>query len=213
MIRINLLQVRAARERKKASVAAQLMVFLLLLAAEVGILVYLQIRVANNLAERNAEISKLRGALNEKRSEMSDLDAKKQELAQIDQKRGVIQALQTARTGPTYMLAEVMRIVSKGGEPTMDEATKRMVRQKPEQDFHRDWDYRRLWISRFEEVDRQVTIEGTALDVEDIGEFQRRLNLSQYFDDVRWVSSPEARAPEGGGSVYDFTLKGRAVYQ
>ncbi len=213
MIRINLLQVRAARERKKASVAAQLLVFLVLLAAEVGILVYLQIRVANTLAERNEEISKLRGALNQKRNEMSDLDAKKQELAQIDQKRGVIQALQTARTGPTYMLAEVMRIVSKGGEPTMDEATKRMVRQKPEMDFHRDWDYRRLWISKFEEADRQVTIEGTALDVEDIGEFQRRLNLSQYFDDVRWVSSPEAHAPEGGGAVYDFTLKGRAVYR
>ena len=213
MIRINLLQVRTARERKKASGATQVLIFILVLAAEVAAVVYLQIRLGKQIQARDEEISAIRGQLNQKRSEMSDLDAKKQELDQINQKRKIIQSLQVARTGPTYMLAELMRILSKGGVPTMDEATKRMVRQKPEADFHRDWDYRRLWISKFEESDRVVKIEGSALDVEDIGEFQRRLLLSQYFEDVRWVSSPETNAPAAGESLYDFTLQGRAVYQ
>ncbi len=213
MIRINLLQVRTARERKKASGATQVLIFILVLAAEVAAVVYLQIRLGKQIQARDEEISAIRGQLNQKRSEMSDLDAKKQELDQINQKRKIIQSLQAARTGPTYMLAELMRILSKGGVPTMDEATKRMVRQKPEADFHRDWDYRRLWISKFEESDRVVKIDGTALDVEDIGEFQRRLLLSQYFEDVRWVSSPETNAPAGGESRYNFSLQGRAVYQ
>jgi len=212
MIRINLLQVRATRERKKASVATQLLVFFIVLAAEIAAFFYLQMRVSDRVEAKNREIQQIQGALSAKRSQISDLDTKKQELEQINQKKTVILQLQVARTGPLNMLAEVMRVLSKNQKPTIDPATAKLITQQPELGYRRDWDGRRLWVTRFEELDRQVTIEGTALDVEDIGEFQRRLNLSQYFDDVRWVSSPEARAGDGQQSQYDFTLKCRAVY-
>jgi type IV pilus assembly protein PilN len=213
MIRINLLQVRATRERKKASVATQLLIFLVVLGVEVAAFLYLQMRVSDQVEAKDREIQQIQGTLNEKRSKISDLDTKKQELEQIMQKQAVIMKLQAARTGPLNMLAEVMRVVSKNQKPFMDDATSKLITQKPELGYRRDWDGRRLWVTKFEELDRQVTIEGTALDVEDIGEFQRRLNLSAFFDDVRWVSSPEAKAAEGQQSVYDFTLKCLAVYQ
>jgi len=213
MIRINLLQVRAARDRKKASAATQLLLFLILLVAELGVLVFLTLRLSDQVQAKNDEIESIRGTLNTKRSQIADFDAKKTELAQIVGKKQVIDGLRVARTGPKHMLAEVMRLVSKGRGPALDEATKDLVRQKPEQNYHREWDYRRLWLRSFAESDRQVTIEGTALDVQDIGEFQRRLNLSQYFAEVRWVSSPEAKTGAGEESRYDFTLKARAVYQ
>jgi type IV pilus assembly protein PilN len=214
MIRINLLQVRATRERKRSSVATQLLVFLLVLGGEIGAFVYLQLSVSKQVSAKNDEIQQIQTQLNAKRSQMSDLDAKKKELEDINAKRAVIEALQVARTGPKNMVAELMRILSKNGGPTMDDTTRRLVNQNPEMNFHRDWDFRRLWVSKFLELDREVTIEGTAMDVEDIGEFQRRLNLSQYFDDVRWVSSPEATGgTEGEESLYKFTLKGRAVYR
>lgn len=213
MIRINLLQVRAARDRKKATAATQLLLFLVLLAAELGALVFLTLRLSDQVQAKNDEIQTISGTLNAKRSQIADFEAKKAELAQIVEKKRVIDGLRAARTGPKHMLAEVMRLVSKGRGPALDEATQNLVRQKPEQNYHREWDYRRLWLRSFAELDRQVTIEGTALDVQDIGEFQRRLNLSQYFDEVRWVSSPEARTGAGEESRYDFTLKARVIYQ
>jgi Tfp pilus assembly protein PilN len=213
MIRINLLQVRAARDRKKATAATQLLLFVVLLAAELGALVFLTLRLSDQVQAKNDEIQAISGTLSAKRSQIADFEAKKAELAQIVEKKRVIDGLRAARTGPKHMLAEVMRLVSKGRGPALDETTQNLVRQKPEQNFHREWDYRRLWLRSFAELDRQVTIEGTALDVQDIGEFQRRLNLSQYFDEVRWVSSPEARTGAGEESRYDFTLKARVIYQ
>jgi len=213
MIRINLLQVRTTRERRKSSIATQLVVFLVLLAGEIGAFVWLYVGVNDELSTKNQEIAEIQSALAAKRQEVSSLDAKQQELAEIDGKRDVIAALQAAKTGPLYMVAEVMRILSKNGGPQLDDATSLLVKQDPELNFRRDWDFRRVWVRRLQEIDREVTIEGTALDVSDISEFQRRLNLSQYFEDVRWVSSPEATEGPGEQSLYDFTLKGRAVYR
>ncbi|MBI5499011.1 MAG: PilN domain-containing protein [Deltaproteobacteria bacterium] len=213
MIRINLLQVRATRERRKSSVATQLVVFVLLLAGEIGAFVWLYMDVTSELETKNDAIQEIQSALDAKRREVSSLDAKQQELQEINAKRDVIGALQAAKTGPMYMVAELMRILSKNVGPRLDDATQRMVNQDPNRNFRRDWDFRRVWIREFEETDREVTIEGTALDVSDISEFQRRLNLSQYFEDVRWVRSPEATEGPGEQSLYDFTLKGRAVYQ
>ena len=213
MIRINLLQVRATRERRKSSVATQLVVFVVLLAGEIGAFVWLYTNVTNELSTKDAAIQEIRSALNAKRQEVSSLDAKQQELEEINAKRAVIGALQAAKTGPMYMVAELMRVLSKNVGPRLDDATQRMVNQDPNLNYHRDWDFRHVWIRQFQETDREVTIEGTAMDVSDISEFQRRLNLSQYFEDVRWVSSPEATEGPGEQSLYDFTLKGRAVYQ
>ncbi|MBN1772176.1 MAG: PilN domain-containing protein [Deltaproteobacteria bacterium] len=213
MIRINLLQVRAARERERSSAATQLLLFLALVVAEVGVLVFLTLRLSDQVATKNEEVQSVRATLNTKRSQIADFEAKKAELQQISGKKQVIEGLRAARTGPKHVLAEVMRMLSKGRGPALDEATQALVRQQPEQNYHREWDYRRLWLRSFAESDRQVTIAGSALDVQDIGEFQRRLNLSQYFDEVRWVSSPEAKSGEGEESRYDFTLKARAVYQ
>ncbi|NMC68801.1 MAG: PilN domain-containing protein [Myxococcales bacterium] len=213
MIRLNLLQVRVARERKKASAALQLIVLLVALVAEVGVLVFLTLRLSDQVQAKDEEIQSLRGTLEVKRSQTADFEAKRAELEQISNKKNVIESLRAARTGPKNMLAEVMRMLSKGRGPTLDETAQALVRQRPDQSFHREWDYRRLWLRSFTEEDRQATIVGSALDVQDISEFQRRLNLSQYFDDVRWVSSPEAQSTEGEESRYDFTLKARVVYQ
>lgn len=213
MIRLNLLQVRVARERKRISAALQLIVLLVALVVEVGVLVFLTLRLSDQVEAKDEEIRSLRGTLEVKRSQTADFEAKKAELEQIRGKKQVIEGLRAARTGPKNMLAEVMRLLSKGRGPTMDEATQALVRQRPDQSFHREWDHRRLWLRSFTEEDRQATIVGSALDVQDIGEFQRRLNLSQYFDDVRWVSSPESESTEDAESRYDFTLKVRVVYQ
>jgi len=213
MIRLNLLHVRVARERKKASATLQLIVLLAALLAEVGVLAFLTLRLSDQLRAKDDEIRSLRGTLEVKRSQTADFEAKKAELAQIHSKKQVIESLRAARTGPKNMLAEVMRILSKGRGPTLDETTQNLVRQHPDQNFHRDWDCRRLWLRSFKEEDREATIVGSALDVQDISEFQRRLNLSQYFDDVRWVSSPETQSTESKESRYDFTLKVRVLYQ
>lgn len=212
MIRINLLQVRTRKDRKKSSGLLLVLVFLVLLLGEAGAAFYLQTTKTRQIDDRKAEVQQLQLNLNAERSKSADIEAKRAELDGILKKREVIQELQAARTGPKQMLFEMMLVLSRNGRPTMSDDTKRLLAASQAEGFNRAWDYRKLWVLKFEEIDREFTIEGSALDVEDISEFQRRLNLSQYFGDVRWVRSPEQQRQEDV-AVYDFTLRGRVRYR
>jgi type IV pilus assembly protein PilN len=214
MIRINLLQVKATRERKRASGAAQSLIFAGLVAAEVVCIVIAQMHVSGKLKEKQREVDEVRQQLTLTQGQITGIDEKKAELDRIQKKKEVIKDLQAAQTGPKFMLFEVMKILSKAGGPTKSPETVRMLTQSDRgEGFNRAWDYRKLWLTKFEEEDREVTIDGGAMDVEDISEFQRRLNLSQYFRDVRWVRSPEDQTQPGEETTYAFTLKAQVRYR
>lgn len=213
MIRINLLRVRALKERRKASGALHLLVFFVCLGIEIAVIVLVHAGISADIAKEKDKASELSRLLAQQRAKMSDNQQKQEELARINKKREVIEQLEAARTGPVTMLHEVIKVLSKGGGPSMDEDTERWLREERRgPGFNRGWDWRKIWLERFGEADREVTFEGRAMDVEDISEFQRRLNLSQYFEDIRWVRSPEERASATGETQYSFVLRGRVIF-
>ncbi|MDI7268743.1 MAG: PilN domain-containing protein [Myxococcota bacterium] len=214
MIRVNLLRVRAVRERRKASSAAQVGVFVAVVAVELAVVFYFHRGISREIDDVKAQAAEINSLLADQRSKMADFDRKRAELETIHKKRDVIAELEAGRTGPKTMIHELIRILSKGVGPTIGEQMQRELRQQNlGVGFNRAWDWRKLWIDKFTESDRTVTIEGKAMDIEDISEFQRRLNLSQYFEDVRWMRSPEERQTATGGTLYQFEIKGRVLYQ
>ncbi|MCA9585555.1 MAG: PilN domain-containing protein [Myxococcales bacterium] len=110
----------------------------------------------------------------------------KAQLKELRDREEAIQKLQAARTGPTATMLELSRILTPGRGPTVDrDKLEQLKRDNPTAVPNPNWDTRRLWLSNYNENDRQVRFSGVARDGEDVSEFLRRLALSDYFHEVR----------------------------
>ena len=75
-----------------------------------------------------------------------------------------------------------------------------------------NWDPRRLWITKYSEVDRNVKIEGLARDGEDVAEFLRRVALSDYFYDVRPLPASEVVDKDTHLLLKQFSVSAKVRY-
>jgi type IV pilus assembly protein PilN len=127
----------------------------------------------------------------EARAEM--VKAKQQELSQLDKiigevneftakkkeledKLGVIQSLKKGKTGPVRALDDLATEIPN-----------------------------RVWLTKMEESNGAVTIEGSAVDHEDVSAFMKALQKSKYFTGVSLGFSKVGRT-EAGIQFYDFKI-------
>lgn len=188
MIRINLLPVK--KDRRRETARNQILIGVLALAVEIAICAVLYMGVTNKVdAKRN---------LNQ--LEQAEVDSLKKEVAKhpqilsrikdLEKKEEAINKLLAARTGPVYVMLELSNIISKGGRPHLDhDKYQELIRKDPASGFDESWDFRRIWIESFEEKSRVVTLEGQALTHEDVAEFLRRINLSDFFVSSELIST------------------------
>ena len=78
--------------------------------------------------------------------------------------------------------------------------------------FNPTWDTRRLWISTFAEERRLLRITGLARDAEDVSEFAKRMNLSDYFDKVRLLPAKRSSDAETQLELVSFALEAEVNY-
>ena len=130
--------------------------------------------------------------------------------------------MQAARTGPVHVLLEISNIVSKNGRPHIDhDKYQEMVQFDPTSGYDESWDYRRLWLDSIREESREVRIAGQALTHEDVAEFLRRINLSNFFTSSELIST-DVKAPslkalmnpiENSDPVVHFTINAMVRYR
>jgi Tfp pilus assembly protein PilN len=96
-------------------------------------------------------------------------------------KTKAVERLITRRRNPKYVLRELSRILSEAWGPTEKLALQGKDKQSL---YNQNWDPSGVWITRFEEQNRLVQIEGGAKASDDVAEFWRRLQVSAYFYDV-----------------------------
>ncbi len=134
-------------------------------------------------------------------SEMEEtIKAKKQELAQLDKiigevnefttkkkeledKLSVIQTLKKGKTGPVRALDDLASEIPK-----------------------------RVWLTGMSEDGGSVTLEGRAIDHEDVSAFMKALQKSKYFDNIILIHSSSASAGQGRGTFYEFKITCRVNY-
>jgi len=135
------------------------------------------------------------------------------ELAEIHRREEAIQQLQAARTGPTSMLLEISHILSAGGAPTADPTVVENLRARGLRDqlWSTTWDTKRLWLTNFDEENRNVKIQGEGRTADDVGEAMRRMQLSLYFQNVR-LDRAQAAVAANGLPVQQFTISARVRY-
>ncbi len=117
----------------------------------------------------------------------------KAQLKELREREDAISKLQAARTGPTATMLELSRNMTPGRGPTVDrDKLEQLKRDNPTAVPNPNWDTRRLWLLSYKEDQRAVKIGGLARDGEDVSEFLRRLQLSDYFYDVRLLPATKS---------------------
>ena len=220
MIRINLLPIK--QDRRREAGRNQVLIGILLILLEVGAFGYFYWSTSNVVeAQRNAN-DQVRAQV--KRIEKQVKDHKKilRDIEEYEKRQDAIDSLQAARTGPVFVLLELSDILSRGGRPHIDhDRYQEMIQSNPASGFDENWDYRRLWIDSFTEKERKVKVTGQGLTHEDVAEFLRRINLSDFFVSSELVSTTLAQPKvhktgfdsKGTHPVVHFVLEAEVRYR
>ena len=223
MIRINLLPTdRKKRARRVAptampggdlSLATWGMVYGGAIAAwlvVLGVLYFVQSGELETIAQENKTLEARRDELQGKTRGLADVEARLEKSRRLEQG---VQDLERARRGPTRAVMELSKVLSSPGGPTINPAElQRMREENPLAGFNESWDVRRLWITRFEEIDRECKIAGMGRSNEDVAEFLRRLTLSEIYDSVTLQRTRAASDPDTGLQMVGFDVTCKVKY-
>jgi type IV pilus assembly protein PilN len=218
MVRVNLLpDKKAARGRAAVSAGEPGQLWVLAL---VGVLV---LEIVTLLFVENAKRNELQGIVQENQKTQGQIDSIKRQIAnhgeikaalkELREREEAIQKLQAARTGPTATLLELSHVLTPGRGPTADrDKIEQLKRDNPTAVLNPNWDPRRLWLTQYTENERTVKIAGLAKDGEDVSEFERRLNLSDYFYEVKLLPAAKLVDSQSHQELVRFELSAKVRY-
>src|SRR5829696_7432352 len=97
------------------------------------------------------------------KAELGDYDKVKAQREELLKQRKTIQALDSNRTGPVFLLRVLSEILTKGKGPTFDGvAYHESLLRDPNAGFNASWDTSRVWLEGFDENQKKVKIKGAA---------------------------------------------------
>ena len=212
MIRINLLPHK--REVRRSSGQGWLVVIAVVLFANFVVLFLFHQMKEGELDKQRVENKKLEDQIAQSRAQVQDHEKIKQELEVSRALDDAIKKLQVGRAGPTAVLLELSRVLSKdrGPTPSSPDAFAKIIRERPYEYFKETWDVRRLWMLSYKENQRVVRLEGFAHDGEDVSELARRLMLSKYFYDVVLLPAKQQVDSDSRTNMVRFQLQAKARY-
>jgi type IV pilus assembly protein PilN len=222
MIRINLLPQKrqlkgrtAPAETSSSEGASQMWLLGVLgvLLVEVVIIIFVYKSKQDQLTVVQRKNNELKGTISQIQKDMANHEQIKGQLKELRDREDAIQKLQGARTGPTSTLLELSRILSAGRGPTVDrDKVEQLRRENPLAVPNPNWDTKRLWLTNYQEADRQVKLVGLARDAEDVSEVLRRLQLSDYFYEVKLLTGQKTVDSVTKLDLMKFELSAKVRY-
>ena len=175
-----------------------------------GALYFAQSGEVDTIAQENKTLEARRDELKSKTKGLSDVEGRLEKSRKLEK---VVQELERARRGPTRAVMELSKVLSSPGGPTINAAElERMRQDNPLAGFNESWDVRRLWISSFEEIERECKIVGMGRSNEDVAEFLRRLTLSEIYEDVTLQRTHASNDGETGLQMVGFNITCKVKY-
>jgi type IV pilus assembly protein PilN len=175
-----------------------------------GVLYFAQSAQLETASQENKTLEARRDELQGKTKGLADVEGRLEKSRRLEK---VVQELERARRGPTRAVMELSRVLSSPGGPTINAAElERMREENPLAGFNESWDVRRLWLTRFEEVERECKITGMGRSNEDVAEFLRRLTLSEIYESVTLQRTRAAKDSETGLQVVGFDITCKVRY-
>lgn len=204
MIRVNLLPIKKARKRSAAR--NQLIIFTVLILAEVAACAVIYLSESNQLDTLQAEVQQNQQQVKQAEKAVEDANRLKQRQQQLEQQLSVLQELEDKRTGPVRMLDELQAMLS-------PPRTKEEGYAQARKNWNTEWDTRRLWVQNFEEAKGGFDMTGFAINADDVAEFLQRLTTAQHLYDVQLDF---VKATSKGGAkdqeMVEFHITGKVSY-
>ncbi|MCP4676731.1 MAG: PilN domain-containing protein [Deltaproteobacteria bacterium] len=196
MIRINLLPIK--QDRRREAGLRQLFIAIAVILVICGIFWGVHMHISEKVDAQTNKNAMLKAEVDKIKKRIQDHQAILGEIKEFEKRQAAIEGLQDARTGPVFVMLELSNILSKSGRPQIDnDRYQEMIQIDPAAGYDENWDHRRLWLDGFKEKERRVEIVGQALTHEDVAEFLRRINLSNFFVSNELVST-DLKAPSVG---------------
>jgi type IV pilus assembly protein PilN len=220
MIRINLLPIK--QDRKREAGRNQVLIGLLVIVLELACFILLYLDASADVDEQRNENQTIQAKVKRIEKQVKDHKRILAEIEEYEKRQEAIDSLQAARTGPVFVMLELSQILSKGGRPHIDhDRYQEMIQSNPASGYDENWDHRRLWLDSFQEKDRGVRVSGQGLTHEDVAEFIRRINLSDFFTSSELVStnleqpkiSMDGFAAKESDPVVRFVVTAKVRYQ
>jgi len=162
------------------------------------------------IAQENKTLEARRDELKSKTKGLAEVEESLEKSRRLEK---VVEELERARRGPTRAVMELSKVLSSPGGPTINPAElERMREENPLAGYNESWDVRRLWLTRFEEVDRECKMIGMGRSNEDVAEFLRRLTLSEIYESVTLQRTRAANDPETGLQMVGFDITCKVKY-
>lgn len=214
MIRINLLpQKKKRRIEAGGGGEAWVLVAMGLLVLEIVALFFYHSSLQNELQDEFKKNNEISAKIAASQKAVTNHKNVTDELDRLRAREEAIEKLQSARTGPTAVLLEMARILTPGRGPSIDpEKLAQIRRDNPLAAYNPTWDTRRLWVQNFVEQNRVMKVDGVARDAEDVSEFAKRMNLSDYFGSVRLLPAKRTSDKDTGLELVQFALEAEVKY-
>lgn len=213
MIRVNLLPRKKEARRSTGDSQLWLGVLLGALVVELLGLFFFHNHMQYSLVTAKDDNQKIQNQIDDIKRTTANHAEIKQQLADLREREEAIQKLQSARTGPTSALLEISRILTTGRGPTVErDKIEQLKRDNPASVPNPNWDPRRLWLTKYVELDRSVKFEGLARDGEDVAELLRRLSLSEYFYEVKPLPATEVADKDSKINLKQFAISAKVRY-
>ncbi len=205
MIRVNLLPIKQARRRSAGR--TQLLVFGGLIALEVLVVLLLWVIAQSDLEREQERVTQFEAEVKAAKKEVQDAKQLEQQKKQLSEQLAVLDRLEAQRSGPVRVLDEFQAMMS----PPRNEEDRFAQLQK---NWNVDWDPRRLWVESLKESEGSFSLEGHAVNADDVAEFLQRLTTADHFYDVQLqvVEATRSSGPSGEAPVVQFVINGKISY-
>jgi type IV pilus assembly protein PilN len=165
------------QSKKRETVQQQLLAFAgVIIGTVIGCIVWTAYN-SNLASERKEQIAERRKELQQLDKIIGEVNEFTNKKKELEEKLKIIDDLKKGKTGPVRALDDLATEIPN-----------------------------RVWLTKVEEKSSSVTLEGTAVDHEDVSAFMKALQKSKYFRNVVLNFSKQIDSKDGSAPLYQFKI-------
>jgi hypothetical protein len=216
MIRVNLIGSRGSTAAKgKRSMQLPtipnvgILLAVLILVAQTAALYIWSDSVGTEADQYNSKMVRLQAELDELTKTKEAIVELQAEVDKLQSTEGLFETLFADKRGPVGALSYLSFILLDRDEAATPSDELRAMEAAG---WRVSWVAHRAWFNSFRELSGEVTLNGEAMDHQDVAEVQRRLESSPYFRECRIVYQDKKRDETLGITYVEFSIRASLIY-
>ena len=163
--------------QKRQTVQQQLLIGGMLLVVTIIACIVWSMTISSRVDERKSQIAKKRNELKQLDKIIGEVNEFTNKKKELEDKLKIIEQLRKGKTGPVKALDDLATEIPN-----------------------------RVWLTKINEKNGSVVIEGKAIDHEDVSAFMKSLQKSKYFSGIVLGFSKASKDQKSGVTLYDFKI-------